>query len=75
MGDKELRGRPTSSPIRDNLVELLFHIKQGYGYDLYKKYVDYMFPGHLEAAMVMKEFDTVYGELGYSRLTHKEWTR
>lgn len=43
--------------------------------DLYKKYVDYMFPGHLQAAMVMKEFDTVYGELGYSRLTHKEWAR
>lgn len=43
--------------------------------DLYKKYIDYMFPNHLEAAMAMREFDTVYQELQYSRLTHPEWAR
>jgi len=42
---------------------------------LYEKYISYMFPDHLEAAMSFKEFDTIYGELQYSRLTHKEWTR
>lgn len=37
---KDLRGRPTKSQIRENLIELLHHIKESYGYDLYKKYVD-----------------------------------
>lgn len=36
---KELRGRPASSPIRENLVELIFFIRASYGYDLYKKYI------------------------------------
>ncbi len=36
---QDLRGRPTSSPIRDNLIELIFFLKESYGYDLYKKYV------------------------------------
>jgi hypothetical protein len=43
--------------------------------DLYKLYIDYMFPNHVEASMAMREFDTIYGELGLSRLTHKEWAR
>lgn len=33
------RGRPAFSPIRNNLVELLFFVGTGYGYELYKKYV------------------------------------
>ena len=33
------RGRKVGSQIRDNIVELLFFVKEGYGYDLYKKYV------------------------------------
>ncbi len=33
------RGRPAFSPIRDNLVELLFFVGKGYGYELYKKYI------------------------------------
>ena len=36
--NKEMRGRPASSPIRQNIVELLYFVKKGYGYDLYKKY-------------------------------------
>jgi len=33
------RGRPAFSPIRNNLVELLFFVGEGYGYELYKKYI------------------------------------
>ena len=43
--------------------------------DLYKLYVDYMFPDKVDASHAFREFDTVYGELGLSRLTHKEWAR
>ena len=39
MMEKAVRGRPAFSPIRDNLVELLFFVGKGYGYELYKKYI------------------------------------
>ena len=32
-------GRKPNSEIRNNLVELLFFLKEGYGYALYKKYI------------------------------------
>lgn len=35
----DLRGRPTNSQIRKNLVDLLYFLRQGYGYQLYKKYL------------------------------------
>jgi len=33
------RGRKPKSEIRENIVELLYFFGEGYGYDLYKKYV------------------------------------
>lgn len=32
------RGRPTKSQIRQNIVEILYFMKQGHGYDIFKKY-------------------------------------
>ena len=32
------RGRPTHSPIRQNIAELLFHLKKAYGYELHRHY-------------------------------------
>ena len=32
------RGRPVKSEIRQNMVDLLFHLKEGYGYNIYKEY-------------------------------------
>lgn len=43
--------------------------------ELTQAYVSYMFPENKKAAFVMREFDTIYGELGYARLTHPYWTR
>ena len=44
MMEKVARGRPAFSPIRDNLVELLFFVGKGYGYELFKKYIQvYLF--------------------------------
>ena len=37
------RGRPAGSNIRQNIVEILYFLKQGYGYDIYKIYRD-VFP-------------------------------
>ena len=32
------KGRPVKSEIRQNIVEILFFLKEGYGYDIYKVY-------------------------------------
>jgi hypothetical protein len=32
------RGRPIGSPIRQNIVEILYFMKSGYGYEIYKAY-------------------------------------
>jgi len=40
---KKERGRPKKSLIRQNIVEILYYIKKGYGYDIYKTYVQ-IFP-------------------------------
>ena len=32
------RGRPVASGIRQNIVDILFFMKKGYGYDIYKAY-------------------------------------
>lgn len=38
-----MRGRPVFSKIRQNIAELLFYMKKGYGYEIYRAYVD-IFP-------------------------------
>jgi len=37
------RGRPPNSPIRQNIIDILFFMKRGYGYDIYKVYKE-IFP-------------------------------
>ncbi|MBW2989111.1 hypothetical protein KY358_02200 [Candidatus Woesearchaeota archaeon] len=37
------RGRPVRSQIRQNIIELLFFLKEGYGYDIYRNYKE-IFP-------------------------------
>lgn len=57
------RGRPIKSEIRQNIVEILFFMKEGYGYDIYKIYVE-IFPKvtlrsiyyHLNKGVETKEF-------------------
>ena len=33
------RGRPIKSKIRENIIEILYFMKEGYGYDIYKVYI------------------------------------
>jgi len=33
-----MRGRPVKSRIRQNIVEILYFLDKGYGYDIYKTY-------------------------------------
>ena len=57
------RGRPVQSPIRQNIVELLYFLKRGYGYDVYKVYKS-IFPAvtmrsiyyHLKKGVALGEF-------------------
>ena len=38
------RGRPVKSIIRQNIIEILYFLKKGYGYDIYKIYRDIFAP-------------------------------
>ena len=57
------RGRPTQSSIRQNIVDILFFMKKGYGYDIYKAYCQ-IFPKptmrviyyHLKKGVSLGEF-------------------
>ncbi len=57
------RGRPVKSQIRQNVVEILYFMKKGYGYEIYKVYKE-LFPActqksiyyHLAKGVTTKEF-------------------
>ena len=57
------RGRPIKSQIRQNIVEILYFMKEGYGYSIYKVYEE-IFPKvtmrsiyyHLNKGAKIKEF-------------------
>lgn len=59
-----MRGRPNFSQIRQNIVEILFYLEKGYGYDIYKIYCE-IFPKvtqrsiyyHLRKGYELGEFD------------------
>ena len=67
------RGRPVKSQIRQNIVELLYFMKEGYGYDIYRQYKE-LFPSvsmrviyyHLKKGVQLGEFklDKVQKEKG-----------
>jgi len=58
-----MRGRPVRSAIRQNIVEILYYMKKGYGYDIYKVYIE-LFPAvtmrsiyyHLNKGVEIGEF-------------------
>ncbi|MBT4445814.1 hypothetical protein HOA92_03975 [archaeon] len=43
------RGRPTKSPIRQNIIEILFYLKKGYGYSIYQIYNEIFTPVHIRS--------------------------
>jgi len=57
------RGRPVQSEIRQNIIDILFFMKKGYGYDIYKSYCA-VFPKptlrviyyHLKKGLSLEEF-------------------
>lgn len=42
-GETRGRGRPVGSSIRQNVVDILYYMNEGYGYDICKAYLD-IFP-------------------------------
>ena len=57
------KGRPVHSEIRQNMIEILFFMKEGYGYEIYKVYIA-IFPKvtmrsiyyHLKKGVSLEEF-------------------
>lgn len=60
------RGRPVHSEIRQNMVEILFYLKEAYGYEIYKIYKE-VFPTvtlrsmyyHLKKGSSIGEFEKI----------------
>ena len=60
---KSSRGRPVRSVIRENIIEILFFLKRGYGYEISKAY-NSLFPAvsqrvvyyHLKQGLALDEF-------------------
>jgi len=58
-----MRGRPSKSEIRQNIVDILYFLKKGYGYEIYKIYRA-IFPNitmrsvyyHLKQGLKLEEF-------------------
>ena len=63
MPEKRGRGRPVQSIIRQNIVDILYFLKEGYGYELWKIYL-VLFPActlrsihhHLKKGLETREF-------------------
>ena len=60
------RGRPTFSVIRQNMIEILYFMGEGYGYQIYKAYKDLFDPitlrviyYHLKKGKSLGEFEVV----------------
>tara|TARA_B100000315_G_C14473821_1_gene539642 strand:+ start:623 stop:943 length:321 start_codon:yes stop_codon:yes gene_type:complete len=57
------KGRPVRSEIRQNIVEILYYMKEGYGYEVYRTYIK-IFPKvtmrsiyyHLKKGVSLGEF-------------------
>jgi len=61
-----MRGRPIKSEIRQNIIDILFYLKKGYGYEISKIYM-HLFPKctkeviyyHLRKGVDLSEFEVV----------------
>jgi hypothetical protein len=60
------RGRPVGSDIRQNIVEILYFLKKGYGYELHKIYKEIIAPCtreviyyHLRQGTKLHEFEVI----------------
>ncbi len=64
--EKKARGRPRGSIIRQNMVDLLYHLKKAYGYEIHRHYIKLFSPctlrsihHHLNFGLKTGEFDLV----------------
>ena len=80
-----MRGRPVNSMIRQNMIEILYFLGQGYGYEIYKIYRE-IFPSatmrvmyyHLQKGVELKEFkiakiDKVEGNYSWGDKAEKRY--
>ena len=81
------KGRPVKSEIRQNMIELLFFTKEGYGYGIYKNYIA-IFPKvtmrsiyyHLKKGIDLGEFEVdrvehEKGEFSWGNTAEKTYYR
>ena len=62
------RGRPVRSEIRQNIVELLYFMKEGYGYDIYRHYKDIFSPVTMRVIYYHLKKGTDIGEFRVNKI-------
>ncbi|MBI2139995.1 hypothetical protein HYU14_03660 [Candidatus Woesearchaeota archaeon] len=66
------RGRPHKSQIRQNMVELLYFLKEGYGYELFKHYRNLFAPVTMRVVYYHLKKGTQLGEFQLSKVIKEE---
>ena len=77
------RGRPIGSDIRNHMIDILFHLKKAYGYEIYHHYIE-IFPKvtlrviyyHLKKGTALEEFilekvETIQGNYSWGPSAEK----
>lgn len=79
------RGRPTQSLIRQNIIEILYGLKQSYGYQICKIYNEvfskvnqrsiyyHLRKGIMTREIVMKEITQEKGDFSWGRIVEKKY--
>ncbi len=62
------RGRPVKSQIRQNIIELLFFLKEGYGYDIYRHYKEIFPPVSMRVIYYHLKKGTDLGEFKINKI-------
>ncbi len=62
------RGRPVKSEIRQNIIELLYFLKEGYGYDIYKHYKEIFPPVSMRVIYYHLKKGTDLGEFKVNKI-------
>jgi hypothetical protein len=66
------RGRPIKSQIRQNIIELLYFLKEGYGYAIYKHYRELFPPVTMRVIYYHLKKGKELGEFKVNRIAKEE---
>ena len=66
------RGRPTRSQVRQNIIEILYFMKKGYGYEIFKHYKVIFAPVTMRLIYYHLKKGTDLGEFKINKVTKED---